>query len=213
MGVARAWLTSGGYFHPDQLAGPYTWVWGDVVYPPVALWLFVPFSFLPPALWFAIPAAVIAAALWRLRPALWAWALMAVLLIEPVALVEVCSGNPLIWYLAIGFAAAAGWLPGSLALFKPSLLWFTGVGIRRRSWWLGVALLALFSLPFLPLTLTWVRVILDTRGRGGLFYSVDEFAYALMPIVAWLSSRTRNSSWSQLLQERKTAATSSHVGR
>jgi hypothetical protein len=188
MGVARRWLAGGSYFLPRQLAGPHLLQWGDVLYPPVALWLFVPFSFLPMAAWFAIPLAVVVAGLWRLRPAPWALAIMAILLCEPVALVEVVSGNPVIWFVAIEFAALAWRLPASLGLFKPSLFPFALVGVRTRRWWAGVGLLALMSLPFLQLSLTWVRVVLDTQGRGGLFYSSDEFAYALIPYIAWLGS-------------------------
>ena len=188
MGVARRWLADGSYFLPVQLAGPHVWHWGEVLYPPVALWLFVPFSFLPMAAWYATPLAVIAAGCWRLRPAPWALAVMALLLCEPVAMVECVSGNPLLWFMAIEFAALAWRLPISLGLFKPSLFPFTLFGIHTRRWWAGVALLALLSLPFLQLSLTWVRVILDTQGRGGLLYNGDEFTYALIPYVAWFGS-------------------------
>ena len=188
MGVAQRWLADGSYFLPVQLAGPHTWHWGEVLYPPVALWLFVPFSFLPMAAWFATPLTIILAGIWRLRPAPWALAVMALLLWEPVALVECISGNPLLWFMAIEFAAMAWSLPMSLGLFKPSLFPFALFGIRTRRWWLGVGLLALLSLPFLQLSFTWVRVILDTHGRGGLLYNGDELAYALIPYIAWLGS-------------------------
>jgi hypothetical protein len=188
MGVARRWLADGSYFLPVQLAGPHEWHWGEVLYPPVALWLFVPFSFLPMASWFAVPLIVIAAGFRRLRPAPWALAVMALLLCEPVAMVEVASGNPVIWFMAIEFAALAWRLPASLGLFKPSLLPFALAGIHTRRWWAAVGLLVLLSLPFFQLTLTWVRVVLDTNGRGGLLYNVHEFTYALIPYIAWLGS-------------------------
>lgn len=188
MGVARRWLTDGSYFLPRQLAGPHLLQWGDVLYPPLTLWLFVPFSFLPVWAWFAVPVATMAAALWRLRPALWAWALMAILLCDPSALGELVSGNPLWWFMAIEFAAVAWRWPASLALFKPSLFPFALFGIRERRWWLGAGALALLSLPFLPLTFTWIRVLIDSQGRGGLLYSVLEFPYALIPLVAWAGS-------------------------
>ena len=188
MGVARRWLADGSYFLPVQLEGPHIWHWGEVLYPPVALWLFVPFSFLPMAAWFAVPLAVIAAGFHRLRPAPWALAVMALLLCEPVALVEVASGNPLIWFIAIEFTALAWRLPASLGLFKPSLLPFALVGIHTRRWWAALGLLVLLSLPFLQLSFTWVRVVLDTNGRGGLLYNVHEFTYALIPYIAWLGS-------------------------
>ena len=42
--VTIRWLGGGPYFEPYQLAGPYQISAGDVLYPPVALWLFVPFA-------------------------------------------------------------------------------------------------------------------------------------------------------------------------
>jgi len=48
--VAARWLAGGSYFEPHQLAGPYTIEVGDILYPPVGLWLFVPFAVLPGAL-------------------------------------------------------------------------------------------------------------------------------------------------------------------
>jgi hypothetical protein len=188
MGLARNWVADGSYFLPRQLNGPYLWQWGDVLYPPFALWLFVPFTYLPTAAWFAIPAAVVSAALWALRPAPWALAVMALLLCEPVALVETVSGNPLSWFVAIEFAALAWRAPASLALFKTALFPFALAGINTRRWWAGAALLTVLSLPFLSLSITWVRVILDVQGRSGLTYNIDQFAYALIPYVAWLGS-------------------------
>ena len=188
MSVARKWLADGSYFLPTQTGGPHQWVQGDVLYPPVALWLFVPFSFLPMVAWFAIPFAVIVTGLWKLRPALWAVAIMSFLVCEPNALDEVVSGNTVIWFVAIEFAALSWGTPASLGLFKPSLFPFVFVGIRTRRWWMCAGLLALLSLPFLSLNLTWVRVVMDTRGRSGLSYNIDEFAYALIPYIAWLGS-------------------------
>ncbi len=43
--VTMRWLGGGPFYQPYQLAGPYPISAGDVLYPPVALWLFVPFSF------------------------------------------------------------------------------------------------------------------------------------------------------------------------
>jgi hypothetical protein len=201
MNLARAWLHDGSYFHANQLvSGPHDWLWGDVVYPPVALWLFVPFSFLPPELWYGIPFAVIAAAMWRLRPALWAWALIPLLLVSPEAVTELLSGNPLIWVVAILFASVAWGSPASLILFKPSLLPFGLFGLNRRAWWLGVGLVALLTLPFADLTVTWVRVLLDTHGRLNPMYNIEEFPYVAIPLVAWAgSSRFRTARLAQLL--------------
>ena len=45
--AAARWLAGGPFFEPYQLAGPYPISAGDILYPPVALWLFVPFTVLP----------------------------------------------------------------------------------------------------------------------------------------------------------------------
>src|ERR1035437_8980692 len=71
MDATTRWFSDGSYFLPRQLAGPYPLLMGDVFYPPVALWLFVPFTLLPAMLWWAVPIAITAAALERPRPPSW----------------------------------------------------------------------------------------------------------------------------------------------
>ena len=59
MDITRNWVDTGEFYLPHQLAGPYqvqTLV--DVLYPPIALYLFVPFLVLPAVLWWAIPMSV-----------------------------------------------------------------------------------------------------------------------------------------------------------
>jgi hypothetical protein len=193
MGIARNWLANGSYFLPDQLAGPHQWQAGDVLYPPVALWLFVPFSYLPMIAWFAFPFAVIIAAFKKLRPPAWALAIIVILLLYPPALIEITSGNTLIWLMAIEFAALTWHTPISLGLFKPSLFPFLLFGIHTKRWWAAAGLLALLSLPFLQLNFTWAQVILNTQGRSGMLYNIDEFVYLAIPYLAWFSSNRSRS--------------------
>lgn len=189
MAAAQRWVATGAYFLPRQLDGPYQVVWGDVLYPPTMLWLFVPFSFLPRFAWFVVPLTIMLAALLRLRPAVWGWAAMGVLFCwSPVAVMELTSGNPLLWAMAALFASAAFGTPASFVLLKPTLLPFALFGIWRRSWWLGLGLLVLLSLPLLALDLTWLRVVLDARQPFGLLYSLHEVPCAAIPLVAWLAS-------------------------
>ena len=61
--AAESWLADGTWYLPRQLAGPYGIEYGDVLYPPILLYLLVPFRILPFALWWAIP---IAATAWAL---------------------------------------------------------------------------------------------------------------------------------------------------
>ena len=57
--AADRWLAGGPFYEPRQLAGPYEVAHGDILYPPVGLWLFAPAAILPeiPALilWWGIP--------------------------------------------------------------------------------------------------------------------------------------------------------------
>ena len=83
--VTNRWLAGGPFFEPYQVAGPYDIRAGDVLYPPVALWLFVPFAAgagaiaalaaVVSAAWWALPLGATAASVWRLRPkpAFWPW--------------------------------------------------------------------------------------------------------------------------------------------
>ncbi|MGH2465165.1 MAG: hypothetical protein ACRDGI_06875, partial [Candidatus Limnocylindrales bacterium] len=53
--TATRWLNGGPYFQTYQLSGPYSIRAGDILYPPVALILFVPFTVLPALLWWVLP--------------------------------------------------------------------------------------------------------------------------------------------------------------
>ena len=152
--AAESWLAGDGFYLARQLAGPYQIVGAEsalgavVLYPPVALWLFVPFTVLPAVLWWIIPAAAAGWALWRLRPSLWVWPLLALLAALPFNLDVVVRGNPLIWVaaaFAVGCAVAG---PAVLVLIKPSLAPFALMGVNRRRWWIALAAFTLACVPF-----------------------------------------------------------------
>ncbi|MEO5966539.1 MAG: hypothetical protein ABIR11_13835 [Candidatus Limnocylindrales bacterium] len=196
--ATRRWLTDGTWWLPRQLTGPYGIQYGDVLYPPVLLYLTVPFQALPFAAWWAAPFAVTAWALWRIAPPRWSWPLLVLCLAWPLTVEEVIKGNPVIWVLALESASLALGLPTTLVLLKPSLFPFALIGIHRRSWWLLLAAMAVASLPFLTLTLQYPQVILDSRG-GGLLYSVRDIPLVLLPVIAALASGTlRPRLWMQL---------------
>jgi hypothetical protein len=212
MDATTRWFSDGSYFLPRQLAGPYPLQMGDVFYPPVALWLFAPFTHLPAVLWWAIPIAITAAALERLRPPAWTIALSLAVFVVPKYLAFVYDGNPGM-YLVAALAAAAAWgTPASLVLFKPSLFPLALFGMRSRGWWYGLAALAVLSLPVLPLTVTWVRVVFDAQG-GGLAYSLLDLPVCMIPLLWWAGStrsgpiarRRWAADWS-LLPMRKASA-------
>jgi hypothetical protein len=191
--VAERWLAGGPYFEPYQLAGPYDIQAGDVLYPPVALWLFVPFVLLPEpiawVLWFSVPIAAVSYAIWQLRPRPEAWPLIALCVAWPTTLLKTWTGNPVIWCVA---ALALGTLwawPSVLVVLKTSLAPFALFGAWRRSWWVAAGLLIVASLPFGALWGDWIASILNSQG-GGLLYSSLEIPMLLLPLVAW-AWRTR----------------------
>jgi hypothetical protein len=185
--ATRSWLADGTWYLPRQLAGPYGIEYGDVLYPPILLYLLVPFQWLPFALWWAVPLAGIAWALWRIRPPLWAWPLMALCLAWPLSVEQLVKGNPVLWIMAAEAVAIAVGLPTTLVLLKPSLFPFAVIGIRRRAWWIQAAILVVLSLPLLELTLLYPQVVLDSRG-GGLLYSVRDVPLLCLPVIAGLAS-------------------------
>jgi hypothetical protein len=197
--VTNRWLGGGPFFEPYQVAGPYDIRAGDVLYPPVALWLFVPFAApagvlagLAAVLWWAMPLGITGVAVWRLRPRPAAWWLIALCVANPTTLLKIWTGNPVIWSMA---AMAVATMAGStrfaapFALLKPSLAPFALFGINRRSWWLGLAVFGLLCLPFGALWADWVASVRNSRG-GGLLYSALEIPILLLPLVAW-AGRTR----------------------
>jgi hypothetical protein len=197
--VTARWLAGGPYFEPYQVAGPYDIRAGDVLYPPVALWLFVPFAAatgtlaaIAAVLWFAIPLVLTALAVGWLRPRPAVWPLIALCLTNPTTLLKIWTGNPVIWSMAamaIAVLAGSSRFAAPFVLLKPSLAPFALFGLNRRAWWIGLAAFLLLCLPFGALWADWVGSVLNSRG-GGLLYSTLEIPMLLLPLVAWLG-RTR----------------------
>ena len=190
-------LAGGGLYEPWQLTGPYTI---DVVgttehtqpslYPPLIVPLVAPFLVLPAVLWWAIPLGVLAYILWRLRPSPLAWLGIGLLCLYPRTFGIVFYGNPSMWMVA---AVAAGLIwrwPAVFVFLKPTLLVFGFVGVRSRSWWVGLGLLGVAGLIFLPVWFEYVTVLLNLRGTD-LGYSLAEVPAMLIPVVAWLGRRDR----------------------
>ncbi|HEX5149523.1 MAG TPA: hypothetical protein VFW02_10605 [Candidatus Limnocylindrales bacterium] len=179
-----------GWYLQRQVDGPYLLEHGDVLYPPVTAWFFLPWLVLPGWTFSAVPLAIIAWFVRAARPAAWTWPVMAFCFVFPVTLVYVAYANPTLWIAAfVALGLRFGW-PGVLVLLKPSLAPFALIGIRSRGWWIGLVALGLASLPVLALTLDYPRIVLDSRGSD-LLYSGTSVPIVLLPIVAWLGRRVQ----------------------
>lgn len=191
--VAARWLAGGPYFEPYQLDGPYEIRAGDVLYPPFGLVLFVPFAVVPAVLawplWWGIPLGATALSICRLRPRPEFWPLLALCVAWPTTLLKTWTGNPVIWSVAALALGVLWYWPSVFVLLKPSLAPFALLGANRRSWWIALAGLVIVSLPFGPLWVDWVTSVVNSRG-GGILYSTLEVPMLLLPLVAWLG-RTR----------------------
>lgn len=197
--VTTRWLGGGSFYEPYQLAGPYDIRAGDVLYPPVALWLFVPYalavgaapwSLLAAVAWWVIPLGAVAVVVAALRPRPLVWPLIALCLANPTTLLKIWTGNPVIWSMAAMALAVVGTsrFAAPFVLLKPSLAPFALFGIRRRSWWLGAVTLVALSVPFGSLWADWVGSVVNSRG-GGLLYSSLEAPMLLLPLAAWVGRR------------------------
>ena len=202
LGAARRFLAGGGFYPDYQLAGPYAIGTREILYPPIALVLLIPFTVLPAVLWWVIPLGITGWVIAWQRPSRWGVALMLVLLLPPAPLdfhfsdelKLIVTGNPGMWAMA-AIAAGTRWSwPGALVLLKPSLLPFALIGIRTRGWWLTLAAMVGVSALLLPLLGQYVTVLLNARGpRAGLLYSITDLPLMLIPVVAWLSGRQRRA--------------------
>jgi hypothetical protein len=185
------WLAGGSLYLDRQLQGPYAIVAGDSLYPPTILYLTIPFVLgLPQILWWVIPLAIIVGMSAHHRPAPWTWPVMAAMIATPRSIEIVLYGNPVMWATA---ALAAGivlaWPSVFVAVIKPSLAPLALWGVRRRSWWLGLAVAALAAIPFGAAWLEWIQVIRDSS--GSIIYSLPDLFFVLLPVVAWAGRRSR----------------------
>jgi hypothetical protein len=200
MEATDRWLSGGPFYAPYQLDGPY--VIGDhdlspVLYPPPWLLLFVPFALLPGMLWWIVPIAITLTVVVYHRPRAIVWPMLALLIAFPQTLWNAAAGNTSMWVTA---AIAVGTVTGPwalLAALKPSLLVpFALIGIWRRSWWVGLAILAAVSLLFVPLWLDYLVVMRNTLARTSAAYGLNQLPMAMIPVIAWLgTSRGLDIKW------------------
>jgi hypothetical protein len=186
--AARRWLTTGEFYYPRQFNGRYSAEGLVMLYPPVALYLFVPFTVLPRFLWWAVPLGVIVWHLWTARPAWWSWPVMAGLLALLPASVILVYGNSDLWASAvIVLACRYGW-PAVLLALKPSLVPLSVLWAPRREWWLALAVLLVLALPFGSLWLEWITAMANVDST--VLRSATAVPWLAVPVVGWVA-RTR----------------------
>jgi hypothetical protein len=181
----QRWLAGEGFYLPAQLAGPY--IVEDVtgaVYPPVLLYLLLPFvGGLPWALWWMVPLAVVAAAVVARRPSAWQLVALALILVYPRTWTVVVLGNPAMWAFA-ALAAGMVWKwPAVGVMLKVTFAPLALVGIRHRSWWYALAVAVLLALPFGLMWLDYVSVLLNTQTSRGIEYTLGEWPIALLLLL------------------------------
>lgn len=189
MTASDRWLDGFGFYSDYQLAGPYEVRASEILYPPFALVLFVPFTVLPAVLWWAVPIGVTLAVIASHKPGPWRIAGMLALLALPIefgtsySLSSIVSGNPVIW--VVMFVALATRWPvfGPFALLKFTLAPFALVGIRHRAWWVGLAALGVVALAFAPMWPDYLTTLVNAQGAGPL-YSLRQVPLVMIPLVA-----------------------------
>jgi hypothetical protein len=195
---ATRWLAGEGFYLPVQLAGPY--VMEDVLgsaYPPVLLYLLVPFVWgLPWLVWWLVPLAVIGAAVVKARPSPWQWVALALILVYPRTWTIIVLGNPSMWAFAALSAGMVWKWPAVGVLLKATLAPFALVGIRSRSWWVGLGIALLLAVPFGAIWLDYLTVLLNAETRWGLGYTLGESPIALLLVVGLTRVRAPGARWS-----------------
>ena len=81
-----------------------------------------------------------------------------------------------------------GW-PAALLVIKPTFLPFALVGVRRREFWIALAVVAIVSIPMAALWVDYVQAMRNMTIDAD--YSVGSLPLVLAPVVAWLL-RTRS---------------------
>lgn len=184
--AAASWLGGTGFYPAYELAGPFAVVDRQILYPPSALLLFVPFAVLPAVLWWAIPTAITAWFVVRARPSRLCWAAIFACLAVPWAPAIWLAGNAVIWIVAGLAAARHGW-PVAVVLLKPQFAPLALIGVRSRSFWFAALALTALSLTMLPFWFEWFRVMANMRTAEPAYW-LNNVPLLAVPLAAWLGS-------------------------
>jgi hypothetical protein len=111
-------------------------------------------------------------------------------LIWPNTADSLWAGSSNLWIVA-GVAGGLIWgWPAVIVAFKPSFAPFMLIGVRRRSWWIAIAVVAVLSLAMLPEWLRYVTVLENLESPGPV-YSLGDLPLLLVPVIAWAARRRR----------------------
>lgn len=186
--ATHRWLATGTPYQASEVAAAFDYGPATFLHPPIALLLFLPFTWLPPILWYVLPVGFTVWCVWQWRPAAWAMAVIAVCLLWPRSPAMLVAGNTDLWMMALAAAGMRWHWPFILIAIKPSFAPLALVGIRHRSWWIAAAVLAAIAALFGGLWLDWFAVV--RHAPGGLLYSLFGIPLLLVPIIA-ATGRTR----------------------
>lgn len=204
--LGAQWLATGRPYTPDPSASELS---GQFRYPPPALYLFVAFRFIPWPLWWIVPLSITAWVIWSWKPGPWFWLIALVAVCLSDIFVTIGTGNTDMWVVAV-IALTTRWPAASwLLVAKPCALPFTLPAIRRRGWWVGLALAAAISLPLLPLWFDWLRVLPLYHGAQGpvwLYGIVNWPVFAVPWLARLMSARHRAITWAWKGTEERGAA-------
>jgi len=192
--ATRRWLNGGGYYFPEQLAGPYDVVPGVVLYPPVFALVMLPFLVLPWWVYWALPIGAVIFAVNRHRPQPVVWPAIALCLWFPNTIVILVAGNPVMLMVgALALGTIWAW-PSVFVLLKPTLGVFALFGIWRRSWWVALGVLILVSVPFAATWLDYIAVVRNARQALGPLYNLGQVPTMLLPLLVWTGRRAEARS-------------------
>jgi hypothetical protein len=183
LAATARWLDTGTPYLAPEVAAPFDYQPDTFLHPPVALILFLPFRWLPAFVWYVIPIAIVSVLVARWRPARWTRPIMAACLAWPRTSGMLIVGNTDLWvaaFVALGLYWGWGW---ALVALKPSFAPLAVLGVRRRGFWIAVAVVGAVSIPFGRLWLDWLSVVV--HAPGGVLYSILGLPLVLLPAVAY----------------------------
>jgi hypothetical protein len=185
-------VATGEAYYPIQFGEPYLAEGTVNIYPPLALYLFVPLAYVPHVLWWAIPSIVFGWHLWFCRPKFWAWPLMAFILGLFPTISGLVYGSSTMW--SVAFICLGLRYPAAMALlaFKPIDAVPALLRVRSRSFWIGLAIVAVAALPFGGLWVEWWTAIMNIEGVTPL-RNITGVPMLILPLVAWFARTPRPS--------------------